>query len=222
MKCVMALVPAAIVAGALMNVPAEAKCGDNAGCIAAHLETRHKTAKAKTARQKSIHKRVAVRHKHHSRTRIAAHRHKTSNTRRLTQVAARPASRAARAFAFDAPSTGTGNQVVSMIKSMAPQYGVPTWFALRIAKVESNYNPRVRGSAGEYGVYQIKCGTARGLGFSGDCSQLADARTNIRWGLTHLQAALKSSSGNLKLAASKHNGGLGRRTIVPRYVSMVF
>jgi len=127
-----------------------------------------------------------------------------------------------RAFAFDPPATGTSNQVVSMIKSMAPQYGVPTWFALRIAKVESNYNPRVRGRAGEYGVYQIKCGTARGLGFSGGCSQLADARTNIRWGLTHLQMALKSSSGNLKLAASKHNGGLGRRTIVPRYVSMVF
>jgi len=223
MKCVMALVPAAIVAGALMNVPAQAKCGDSAGCTTAHVETRHKTAKAKTARQKSIHKRVAVRHKkHHSRTRIAAHRHKTSNTRTSTQVAARPASRGARAFAFDAPSSGTGNQVVSMIKSMAPQYGVPTWFALRIAKVESNYNPRVRGRAGEYGIYQIKCGTARGLGFSGGCSQLADARTNIRWGLTHLQAALKSSSGNLKLAASKHNGGLGRRTIVPRYVSMVF
>src|SRR6185436_209334 len=168
MKCVMALMPAAIVACALMNVPAQAKCGDSAGCTT-HVETRHKTAKAKSTKHKFVHKsggkRLAARSKkHHSRTQIAAHRHKTSNTRTLTQVAARPASRASRAFAFDPPATGTSNQVVSMIKSMAPHYGVPTWFALRIAKVESNYNPRVRGRAGEYGVYQIKCGTARGLG----------------------------------------------------------
>ena len=58
-----------------------------------------------------------------------------------------------------------------MIKTMAPQYGVPTWFALRIAKIESGYNPRLRGNAGEYGVFQMKCTTARGLGFEGDCSR---------------------------------------------------
>ena len=80
----------------------------------------------------------------------------------------------------------------------------------------------MRGRAGEYGVYQIKCNTARGLGFSGGCGQLADARTNITWGLKHLSVALKSSAGNLKLAASKHNAGLGRRTIVPHYVNIVF
>ena len=109
-----------------------------------------------------------------------------------------------------------------MIKTMAPQYGVPTWFALRIAKIESGYNPTLRGRAGEYGVFQMKCPTARGLGFEGDCSGLADARTNVRWGLAHLAAALKSSGGNLHLAASKHNGGLGRKTIIRKYVNLVF
>jgi len=34
--------------------------------------------------------------------------------------------------------------------------------------------------------------------------------------------AVHSSHGNLKLAASKHNGGLGRKSLVPRYVAMVF
>lgn len=116
----------------------------------------------------------------------------------------------------------SGAQVVAMIKTMAPQYGVPTWFALRIAKIESGYNPTLRGAAGEYGVFQMKCPTARGLGFEGDCSGLADARTNVRWGLEHLSAALKSSGGNLHLAASKHNGGLGRKTIIRKYVNLVF
>jgi hypothetical protein len=33
---------------------------------------------------------------------------------------------------------------------------------------------------------------------------------------------MRSAHGNLKLAASKHNGGLGRKHLVPRYVRMVF
>jgi soluble lytic murein transglycosylase-like protein len=112
--------------------------------------------------------------------------------------------------------------VVAMIKAQAPAYGVPTWFALRIAKIESGYNPRVRGAAGEYGVYQLKCATARGVGFRGNCAGLLNASTNIKFGLKHLQIAVRTSRGNLKLAASKHNGGLGRKSLVPRYVAMVF
>lgn len=113
-------------------------------------------------------------------------------------------------------------RVAAMITAMAPSYGVPTWFALRIAKVESNYNPGARGSAGELGVYQLKCPTARGIGYRGACSGLLDARTNIQYGLKHLAMAMKASGGNLRLTASKHNGGLGRKTVVRGYVAMVF
>jgi soluble lytic murein transglycosylase-like protein len=116
----------------------------------------------------------------------------------------------------------TTDRVVGLIKDLAPQYGVPTWFALRIAKVESGYNPNTRGAAGEYGVYQMKCATAKGIGFSGNCSELLNASTNIRVGLKHLSIAMKLSGGNLKMAASKHNGGLGRKKLVHRYVAMVF
>lgn len=112
--------------------------------------------------------------------------------------------------------------VISMIAAQAPAYGVPTWFALRIAKIESGYNPSVRGKAGEYGVFQLKCATARGVGFRGNCAQLLTASTNVKFGLKHLSIAVRSSHGNLKLAASKHNGGLGRTSLVPRYVAMVF
>lgn len=119
-------------------------------------------------------------------------------------------------------SPASSDRVVNLIKDMAPRYGVPTWFALRIAKVESGYNPNTRGAAGEYGVYQMKCATAKGIGFSGNCSQLLNASTNVQYGLKHLQMAMKLSNGNLKMAASKHNGGLGRKKLVQRYVAMVF
>ncbi len=119
-------------------------------------------------------------------------------------------------------SEATRNSVVSMIKAQAPAHGVPTWFALKIAKVESNYNPRVTGAAGEIGVFQMKCQTAKGIGFSGSCSALYNPATNVQWGLKYLSMAVKSSHGNLALAASKHNGGLGRKRLVPHYVAMVF
>jgi soluble lytic murein transglycosylase-like protein len=118
---------------------------------------------------------------------------------------------------------GAGDtRVISIIREMAPSYGVPTWFALRIANVESGYNPYARGRAGEIGVYQLKCQTARGMGFSGDCSGLTDARTNVRWGLKHLSLAIASSGGDLRLAASKHNAGLGRKSLVFSYIAKVF
>jgi soluble lytic murein transglycosylase-like protein len=120
------------------------------------------------------------------------------------------------------PARGNRGGVVAMIKAQAPRMGVPTWFALRIASVESGYNPRARGRAGELGVFQMKCQTARGLGFRGACSQLLNAATGIHWGLKHLQVAVRTSRGNLKLAASKHNGGLGRKSLVRGYVNRVF
>ncbi len=119
-------------------------------------------------------------------------------------------------------SQASRNSVVAMIKRSAPRYGVPTWFALRIAKIESGYNPRARGAAGEYGVFQLKCATARGIGFRGGCGALLNPSTNVQYGLKHLSIAVKMSRGNLRLAASKHNGGLGRKRLVRSYVRRVF
>jgi soluble lytic murein transglycosylase-like protein len=123
---------------------------------------------------------------------------------------------------FPKVSDATRANVQAMIKAQAPRYGVPAWFALKIAKVESGFNPMVTGGAGEIGVFQMKCQTARGIGFTGSCSGLYNAATNIKYGLKHLSLAVKSSHGNMRLAASKHNGGLGRKSIVRAYVAMVF
>jgi soluble lytic murein transglycosylase-like protein len=118
---------------------------------------------------------------------------------------------------------GAGDErVADIIREMAPAYGVPTWFALRIANVESGFNPYARGRAGEIGIYQLKCQTARGMGFEGNCSDLTDARVNVRWGLKHLSLAIASSGGDLRLAASKHNAGLARKSLVHSYIAKVF
>ena len=142
-----------------------------------------------------------------------------------TKTAAVIHHHAVRHYAFHraAPASTAGQQsVVSLIQSMAPSHGVPTWFALRIAKVESNYNTNARGTHGELGVFQMKCETARGIGYHGACAGLLNARTGVEFGLRHLALAIRSSGGNLAMAASKHNGGLGTRHLVPKYVAQVF
>ena len=171
------------------------------------------------ATKTSLHKKAAkpVTTHHKTATKHTATRHKAL---RVKKHHAAPARRAHPASARVTTAGQTG--IISMIAQMAPAQGVPTWFALRIARVESNYNPRLRGAAGEYGIFQMKCQTARGIGYSGACSGLLDARTNVQWGLKHLSLAINASNGNLKLAASKHNGGLGRRTQIASYVAKVF
>ncbi len=128
----------------------------------------------------------------------------------------------ARPFAARPFRPASQGQVISLIVSKAPDYGVPTWFALRIAKVESNYRAAARGRHGELGVFQMKCATAKIIGYRGECAGLLDAETGVDVGLKHLALAIKSARGDLKLAASKHNGGLGRKSLVKRYVAAVF
>lgn len=215
---------AAFLATAFMAPAAFASCGDRGSCVeiggqkrqAVKKQSTHKQGRVASVKRYST-KRVA--------SRVASLNHSKTKRRAHVQIASTTqlSGKRIRSNAALAALVPRGREpVVAMIKSMAPRYGVPTWFALRIARVESNYNPRVRGSAGEYGVFQLKCATARGIGFRGNCGNLLNASTNIQFGLRHLQMAMRSSRGNLQLAASKHNGGLGRKTLVRGYVSRVF
>lgn len=200
---------AAAVLGGISAIPAEAACKAASHCSRGSVTKVHHYKKPASVHARKSTAKVSSAH-HRKRVRVAHGPLKKSSH----------VQRAARAV----PAAGSARQgnVVSLIKAMAPSQGVPTWFALRIAHVESNYNPHLRGSAGEYGVFQLKCATAKGIGFRGSCGQLLDARTNVQWGLKHLALAIGKSDGNLRLAASKHNGGLGRRTLVATYVAKVF
>lgn len=204
---------AAAVLGGASTIPAQAACKSAGNCSKVSMS---KTVHTKKVSSVNTRKSAATLSSKASRKRV----HASFGSRKARSLRKSQANAAALAI----PAAGSASQgnVVAIIKSMAPSHGVPTWFALRIAHVESNYKPHMRGAAGEYGVYQLKCATAKGIGFRGNCAQLLDARTNVQWGLKHLSIAIGKSGGNLKLAASKHNGGLGRKSLVPRYVAKVF
>lgn len=217
---------AAVLAG-ISAIPAEAACKGATHCYGTTTSTSFST-KSRTVK-KTVHVRKAAAKPATVHTRRSAAKSAAAPVRKRSQVVtdnkrvqAVRRSPAQVAAAAAGASNASQAQVISLIKAMAPAQGVPTWFALRIAHVESNYNAHMRGSAGEYGVFQMKCATAKDIGFSGNCGALLDARTNVHWGLRHLAIAIGKSDGNLRLAASKHNGGLGRRTVVARYVAKVF
>jgi soluble lytic murein transglycosylase-like protein len=77
-----------------------------------------------------------------------------------------------------------------LVDSAAFAAGVPARIAHAVIRQESNYNPRMRGAAGEWGIGQIKCRTARSVGFAGHCGQLADAAINLRFSMAYLRLAL--------------------------------
>jgi soluble lytic murein transglycosylase-like protein len=101
-----------------------------------------------------------------------------------------------------------------MIDMQANAMGVPKGVALRVAQTESSFNPNTTGAAGEIGLFQLKCETARLVGFKGKCEQLYDPATNIRYGVEHLRRAMvRGHKVHAKTCewVSLHNMGLGAK-----------
>jgi hypothetical protein len=88
--------------------------------------------------------------------------------------------------------------VVALVTLAAAEAGVPGAIAHRLIRLESNYQPHLRGRAGEWGLGQIKCQTARGVGFRGSCGRLADPAENLRWAFAYLRLALARGGGRLR------------------------
>ena len=70
-----------------------------------------------------------------------------------------------------------GSQYTILIQSYAKQYGIPADLAHAIVEVESNFNAKARGSAGEVGLMQIKPATARMMGYTGSIKDLYEHET---------------------------------------------
>ena len=104
------------------------------------------------------------------------------------------------------------NQIVSRY---AATYGVPVALAHAVIKVESNYNPSVRGSAGEIGLMQIKPATARMMGYNGNANGLFDPETNIKYGMKYLAQAHSLSGGTTCGTILKYNAGHGATRMNP-------
>jgi soluble lytic murein transglycosylase-like protein len=94
-----------------------------------------------------------------------------------------------------------------LVARHARRHGVPAALARAVVRVESNFNPRARGRAGEIGLMQIKPQTARGIGFTGGSQALYDPDTNLRWGMRYLGAAYKLAGGSVCGTILRYNAG---------------
>jgi soluble lytic murein transglycosylase-like protein len=118
----------------------------------------------------------------------------------------------------------TNQKYASLIKKAAAKHGVPVKIAKAVVQVESNFNPRARGSAGEVGLMQIKPATARGLGYRGSTKALYNPETNLEWGMMYLAGAHKRANGDLCGTILRYNAGHFAKRMNPvskRYCSKV-
>jgi len=95
----------------------------------------------------------------------------------------------------------------ALIARYAAENDVPVSLAHAVVSVESSYNPKLRGSAGEIGLMQVKLSTARGMGYRGSAKKLYEPATNIRYGMEYLGAARKLAGGDLCGTILRYNAG---------------
>ena len=110
---------------------------------------------------------------------------------------------------FRGPLYGT------IIARYARSYGVPLPLAHAVIRVESNYRPNARGSAGEIGLMQIKPATARMMGYSGSAKGLFDPETNIKFGMKYLAKARELGGGTTCGTILKYNAGHAAKRMNP-------
>lgn len=119
---------------------------------------------------------------------------------------------------------GRQGQYAGLVARHAQAAGVPVGLAQAIVRVESNYNPRARGRAGEIGLMQIKPATARGVGFAGSAQALYDPDTNLRYGMRYLAGAYQLAGGDVCGTVLRYNAGHYARRMNPvsqRYCARV-
>ena len=100
---------------------------------------------------------------------------------------------------------GNGN-LGALIAKHAAAYGVPEALIRRVIRRESGGNARAV-SQGNYGLMQIKLGTARAMGYSGSAAGLLDADTNMTYAVKYLAGAYKAAGGNADGAVHNYAAG---------------
>jgi soluble lytic murein transglycosylase-like protein len=93
-----------------------------------------------------------------------------------------------------------------MIALLASANGVPPSLVHRVIMRESGYNAHAVNS-GNYGLMQIRLGTARALGYSGPAEGLLDPQTNITYAVRYLAGAYRAAGGNEDRAIALYASG---------------
>jgi soluble lytic murein transglycosylase-like protein len=102
----------------------------------------------------------------------------------------------------------TSLDIKEMVTIYAERHKVPFDLAHAVIYVESKYNPKVMGQHGEYGLGQIRCGTAKQMGFNGKCDDLHDPKNNLEFSMAYLRYALDLTNNDVCKAASYYGSGI--------------
>jgi soluble lytic murein transglycosylase-like protein len=94
----------------------------------------------------------------------------------------------------------------ALIAKHAAANGVPESLVHRVIRIESRGNPRAV-SKGNYGLMQIRLGTARAMGYGGGAAGLLDADTNMTYAVRYLAGAYRAAGGNADRAVSYYQRG---------------
>jgi soluble lytic murein transglycosylase-like protein len=105
-------------------------------------------------------------------------------------------------------ASASGSPYSSMVAQQAAANGVPVSLVHRVIMRESRYNPRAV-SKGNYGIMQIRLGTARAMGYSGSAAGLLDAGTNMTYAVRYLAGAYRAAGGNESRAVALYARGYG-------------
>ncbi len=93
-----------------------------------------------------------------------------------------------------------------IIAAQAQANSVPVSLVHRVIMRESRYNARAV-SAGNYGLMQIRLGTARAMGYRGSAEGLLDPATNLTYAVQYLAGAYRAAGGNESRAAALYARG---------------
>lgn len=93
-----------------------------------------------------------------------------------------------------------------MIALLARANGVPPSLVHRVIVRESGYNEHAVNS-GNYGLMQIRLGTARALGYDGPPEGLLDPETNMTYAVRYLAGAYRAAHGDEDRAIVLYSSG---------------
>ena len=97
-------------------------------------------------------------------------------------------------------------EIDGMAAAQASANGIPASLVARVIKRESGGNPRAV-SRGNYGLMQIRLGTARAMGFTGSAAELLDPQVNMTYAVRYLAGAYRAANGNENRAVALYASG---------------